>query len=104
MTGYVFKIALLAALFVALCVKGGQISSADGVMAMTRLAQPTDESPRAPETPRSVEEDFRGISPLPAANESMFPAKRVIKHPVRKVVRQQTPSVKDAARKSDRKG
>lgn len=104
MSGYVFKILLLAALFVALCVKGGQLSTSGGVMAMTRLNKPVEiEVTQPPETPRPVEENFRGISPLPSKKESVFPTKNATKNTPRKVVRRDAQTAKAPAAKPDRR-
>ena len=104
MSGYLFKILLLAALFVALCVKGGQLSSSAGVMAMTRLNKPVEvEVATPPETPRPVEENFRGLSPRPSKKEGVFPAKNAGKNAPRKVVRRDAQSAKAPAAKTDRK-
>ena len=77
-----FKLFLLIGLFVALCVKGGQLCSAGGVMAMTRLVEPATIAPVEPLPMRTVEEDFRGVSPRPDLSTRLTPVKRVIKNPV----------------------
>lgn len=77
-----FKLFLLIGLFVALCVKGGQLCAAGGVMAMTRLVEPVTIVPVEPLPMRSVAEDFRGVSPRPDLSNRLAPAKRVIKNPV----------------------
>lgn len=73
-----FKLILLIGLFAALVIKGGQLCSADGVQAMTRLV---DQKPAAEEPLplRPVEEDFRGVSPLPALGERSSPVKKIVK-------------------------
>lgn len=82
-----FKMMVLIGLFLALCVKGGQICSAGGVMAMTRLVEPAAITPVDPLPMRSAEEDFRGVSPRPDLSDRLVPAKRVIKNPTKAPVR-----------------
>lgn len=105
---YFIKVLLLIGLFAALCVKGGQICSADGVMAMTRLVEPARITPVAPPEPRSVEEDFRGISPRPDLSERITPSKRVVKAPVRlgpsTKAASSLPAKDSTSRKQNRKG
>ena len=91
MTFNSFKLLLLIGLFVALCVKGGQICSAGGVMAMTRLGEPAIITPVEPLPMRTVEEDFRGVSPRPDLSNRLAPEKRVIKNPVKAAVRKSSP-------------
>jgi len=106
MKGYYFKVFLFAALFVALCVKAGQISSAEGVMAMTRLVQPEVSTPVDNNTPQRPEEDFRGLSPRPDLSQRLTPAKREIRHDARQVPGKSSTSqsLKEAARRAAKKG
>ncbi len=101
-----FKIILLVALFAALCIKGGQICSAGGVMAMTRLVEPATIVPVDPMPMHSVEDDFRGVSPRPDLSTRLMPAKRVIKNqakiPVRKSASGHAPS-SESAKKTAKK-
>ncbi|GAB6038455.1 hypothetical protein JCM15519_30140 [Fundidesulfovibrio butyratiphilus] len=110
---YFVKILVLVSLFVALCVKGGQICSAGGVMAMTRLVEPMRIVPVAPYEPRSAAQDFRGISPRPDLTERITPSRRVVKTPARLPVSKasnppgksgSSPSAKDSAKKAGKKG
>jgi len=62
------KVILLIGLFAALVIKGGQICTAGGSQAVTRLVESAS-APAAPAEPlpvKPIEEEFRGISPLPA--------------------------------------
>jgi len=102
-----FKLLVLIGLFVALCVKGGQICSAGGVMAMTRLVEPATIAPVEPMPMRSVAEDFRGVSPRPDLSDRLVPAKRVIKNPAKAPARKSASgqaSPAEGARKTARKG
>lgn len=73
------KMILLAALFVALVVKGGELCSAEGVQAMTRLVE-RDRPPSVEPVPlRPIETEFRGLSPLPELSASVTPAKKLVK-------------------------
>jgi hypothetical protein len=76
-----FKLLALVGLFAALVVKGGQLCSADGVQAMPRLAEKDRLAVVEPLPQRSIEEDFRGVSPLPSLAESA-PARKVTKAPL----------------------
>lgn len=60
------KVLLLIGLFVALVVKGGQICSAGAGQTETHLAPPSV-SESLPVRP--IEEEFRGVSPLPALTQ-----------------------------------
>lgn len=76
-----FKLIALVGLFAALVIKGGQLCSADGVQAMPRLAEKDRLAVVEPLPQRSIEEDFRGVSPLPSLSESA-PARKVAKAPL----------------------
>ena len=109
---YFLKIVVLVSLFVALCVKGGQICSAGGVMAMTRLVEPMRIVPVAPYEPNSPAQDFRGISPRPDLTERITPSKRVVKAPARATTSKSSNQpgktaaqpAKDTAKKPGKKG
>ena len=85
MKGYYFKVFLFAVLFVALCIKVGQISTAEGMTAVSKLVR-TDLPAAVDNSPQNQqEEDFRGISPRPDLSKRLAPAKREIKHDVHQV-------------------
>ena len=85
MRAFNFKLILLVGLFVALIVKGGQLCSPDGVQAMPNLGEKERVAPE-PLPIRSVEEDFRGVSPLPALSD-ISPSGRKVEKPVKKLSR-----------------
>lgn len=100
-----FKFLLLLALFVALVVKGGQLCTDDGPLAMAKLADRSFTEPPVNAPLRPIEEEFRGVSPLPSMKEDVAPARKDAKNrPVvsRKPSKQQT--LKDAQKKNARKG
>jgi len=101
-----FKILILAALFAALVVKGGQLCSAEGVQAMTRLVD--DKTPSVEPMPlRPLESEFRGVSPLPELSERITPGRKHVKS-VTKSTAKKSPKTRSQARqpsgKPDRKG
>ena len=59
------KVLLLIGLFAALVIKGGQICSAGGGPAVRLAPSPVSESLPV----RPIEEEFRGVSPLPALTQ-----------------------------------
>jgi len=63
-----FKLMIFAALFVLLCVKGGEFCLASGVRALTDIAGGDEAScaVRKPDPLKPREERFRGLSPWPA--------------------------------------
>ncbi|MFZ5425927.1 MAG: hypothetical protein ACOZEN_03045 [Thermodesulfobacteriota bacterium] len=102
MRAFNFKLILLAALFAALVVKGGQLCSADGVQAMTRLVERGRPAPVEPVPLKPVEEEFRGVSPLPELSSRVTPSRKTVKQGsklnVRKTSKAQSVS-KNPARK-----
>lgn len=76
---YPIKLFLFAGLFVALCVKGGEICSASGVGALTGLFSDQSAScaVRKPDPLKPREERFRGISPWPGFSARLPLPKRV---------------------------
>ncbi len=62
-----FKLIVFAALFVLLCVKGGELCLASGVQALTQRADGEEASRavRKPDPLKPREERFRGLSPWP---------------------------------------
>ncbi|MBI4806365.1 MAG: hypothetical protein HY795_14115 [Desulfovibrio sp.] len=97
-----FKLILLVGLFVALVVKGGQLCSPDGVQAMPNLVVKERVAPVEPLPIRSVEEDFRGVSPLPALTD-ITPSARKVDKPAKKLTRKvskPSTSAKDTSKKS----
>jgi hypothetical protein len=79
MRAFNFKLILLIALFIALVVKGGQLCTAEGVQAMTRLVEPGP-APTVPPLPlRPIEEEFRGVSPLPDLAKHALPSRKLVK-------------------------
>ena len=79
MRSFNIKLALLVALFVALVAKGGQLCSPGGVQAMTRFVE-ADRIPTVEPLPlRPIEEEFRGVSPLPDLVERATPNRNVVK-------------------------
>jgi len=103
MRAFNFKLILLAALFVALVIKGGQLCSADGVQAMTRLVERDHPEYVKPIPLKPLEEEFRGVSPLPELSSRVTPSKKMVKQgskmSVRKTSKGQSIS-KNPARKS----
>lgn len=79
MRAFNFKLLILAALFSALVVKGGQLFSAEGVQAMTRLVEKDRPVSVEPVPMRSIEEEFRGISPRPELSKLATPARKTVK-------------------------
>ena len=73
------RLILLLGLFLALLVKGGQLCSAEGVQAMTRLVELNRVEPVEPMPLRSPEEDFKGLSPRPDLTERATPTKKMVK-------------------------
>ncbi|WP_243310236.1 hypothetical protein [Fundidesulfovibrio agrisoli] len=74
------RLILLLGLFLALLVKGGQLCSAEGVQAMTRLVDLNRVEPVEPLPLSSPEDDFKGISPRPdLINDRAAPSKKVVK-------------------------
>ena len=73
------RLILLLGLFLALLVKGGQLCSAEGVQAMTRLVDLNRVEPVEPLPLSSPEDDFKGISPRPDLTERATPTKKVVK-------------------------
>lgn len=105
MLAFNFKLILLVGLFVALIVKGGQLCSPDGVQAMPNLVEKASVVPVDPLPMRSVEEDFRGVSPLPALSDIGVSSRKVDK-PGKKIARKiikPNSSSKDTQRKPSRK-
>ena len=101
------KLLLLIALFVALVAKGGQLCSAVGVQAMTRLVE-KDRVPTVEPLPlRPIEEEFRGVSPVPDLADRALSGKRTLQIPqklaaLKKSAKNQASS-KDASKKSAKK-
>ena len=83
MRGFNIKLVLLVALFVALVAKAGQLCTAGGVQAMTRLVEKDRVAVVDPVPLRSVQEDFRGVSPLPERPERSA-AKSILKTALKK--------------------
>jgi len=108
MRAFNVKLILLVALFVALVVKGGQLFSAEGVQAMTRLVE--KERPAAAQDstpPRPIEEEFRGISPRPELSELAAPARKTVKPASKQAARKPgkpQPAASEAAKKTAKKG
>lgn len=107
MRAFNFKLILLAALFAALVIKGGQLCSADGVQAMTRLVERGRPASVEPVPLKSLEEEFRSVSPLPELSSRVTPARKMVKPGsklnVRKASKAQ-PASKNPARKPPGKG
>lgn len=104
MRGFNIKLILLTGLFAALVIKGGQLCSAEGVQAMTRLVEPARPASVEPLPIRPVEEEFRGVSPLPGLAERAMPARKVVKPPQSSSQKAKPhASTKDAARKPAKK-
>ena len=105
MRAFNFKLILLVGLFVALVVKGGQLCSPDGVQAMPNLGEKEFVAPAEPLPMRSLEEDFRGVSPLPALVD-INPSGRKVDKPVKKLTRKllkPSTSSKDTPKKTSGK-
>jgi hypothetical protein len=105
MRAFTFKLILLTALFVAIVVKGGQFCATDGVQAMTRLVEPGPAVQADPPPVRPIEEEFRGVSPLPGLAERAIPSSKVVKSSsatTRKSVKSSMAAKSAAARKPAR--
>ena len=105
MRGFNVKLILLVGLFAALVVKGGQLCSADGVQAMTTLTEKGRPVASESLSSRPTEDDFRGVSPLPALVERATPARKVVR-PLASASHKPSksqPATKDIAKKSARK-
>jgi len=63
------KVILLIGLFAALVIKGGQICAAGGGQTVTRQVASAPAPAPEPLPVRPIEEEFRGVSPLPALAE-----------------------------------
>ena len=79
MRSFNVKLVLLVALFVALVAKGGQLCSPGGVQAMTRFVEKERIPTVEPLPLRPIEEEFRGVSPLPDLVERAAPHRGVVK-------------------------
>ncbi len=74
-----FKLLLFLGLFIAMVVKGGELFSVDGVQAMTRMTE-RERAPAVEPLPvRPIEEEFRGVSPLPALTEKSGVVRKIDK-------------------------
>ncbi|GFK95683.1 hypothetical protein NNJEOMEG_03551 [Fundidesulfovibrio magnetotacticus] len=115
MRSFGFKLLLLLALFAALVIKGGQLISGQNTLAMAKLVERSFPEPPAAAQPRPIEEEFRGVSPLPSLLEGAPARKEGKDRPVvkRKAVKTQAAQAKespkpsqarDAAKKPARKG
>lgn len=107
MRAFNVKLILLMALFVALVVKGGQLFSAEGVQAMTRLVEKDRPAVQESTPPRPIEEEFRGISPRPELSELAAPARKTVKPASKQVARKPgkpQPAASEAAKKTAKKG
>ena len=102
MRGFDFKLLLLVGLFAALVVKGGELCSAGGVQAMASLVE-SDKAVSTVNLPmKPIEEEFRGVSPVPALSDLATPVRKIDKPSTkasRKVTKPQASS-KDAVRKT----
>mgnify|MGYP001154161584 CR=1 FL=1 len=97
------RMILLAALFVALVVKGGELCSAEGVQAMTRLVE-RDRPPAVEPVPlRPIETEFRGLSPLPELSASVTPSKKLVKSAAAKNSAKPSKAAQSSAKQPSRK-
>ncbi|MFP5222935.1 MAG: hypothetical protein ACLGSA_11660 [Acidobacteriota bacterium] len=106
MRAFNVKLILLVALFAALVVKGGQLFSAEGVQAMTRLVEKDRPIVQESTPPRPIEEEFRGLSPRPELSELAAPARKMVKSASKQVARKpgKPQPAAEAPKKPARKG
>lgn len=100
-----FKLLLLIGLFAALVIKGGELCSAGGVQAMTRLVERDRPAPAEAMPLKPIEEEFRGVSPVPALSDLGTPVRKIDKPGAKSSRKAAKPQVtsKDASKKPAKK-